>query len=475
MSARLDLLHSLSVREERVGFVKQILIRCGNLLLRVTPLVLLLSFQGEHSGQPQSLSVSKASAQSLPAEGSLRERPFFDSRGHPAIGYSARQAADAVAELARAVSAGEIRLRFDPNTGYLPSLLESLKVPIASQSMVFSKTSQQASWIKPTTPRAIFYTDDVAVAYIQNSPLLELSALDPVQGVVFYSLKQEEAARPQITRDDSCLACHESRNTLDVPGMLALSVGARAGGETVLEFANFAADHRTPFEDRWGGWFVTGRTGSANHLGNFFLVTEGAGRPSGPGNPWLTLSGRFSARGYLSSYSDVAALMVLEHQVGMTNLLTRAGYEARVALSRMAENPGERVAAERLIESNAREVADYMLFVDEAVLPGPFQSTSGFQEKFAESGPRDRQGRSLRQLDLEKRLMRYPCSYMIYSRVFDGLPGPAKTAVYAQLWNILSGKDRGAKYSRISDSDRAAIVEILLETKKDLPSYFTSL
>jgi hypothetical protein len=314
------------------------------------------------------------------------------------------------------------------------------------------------------------------VAYIQGAPLLELSALDPVQGVVFYSVKQQEAERPQIARDDACLSCHETGNTLDVPGMLTLSVGARSGGETVLEFANYVTDHRTRFEDRWGGWYVTGGTGTANHLGNLFLVTDGAsGRPSSPGNPWPTLAGRFNARAYLSPYSDVAAVMVLEHQAGMTNLLTRFGYEGRVALERAAQNASEKAAAERLIEANARELADYMLFIDEAPLPGPFQTGAGFQAKFEESGPRDRQGRSLRQLDLGRRLMRYPCSYMIYSRSFDGLPVAAKAAVYARLWEVLSGRERGEKYSRLSAADRSAIVEILLETKQDLPPYFRPL
>ena len=453
-----DFVHSFSTRLERVGSVKHILLRRSYLLLLVL-LVLPLSSQTEHF------------AQGWTAEGSLRGRPFFDSLWHPAIGYSERPAADAVAELARAVSAGgNMRLRFDPTTGYLTSVLQSLQVPVASQSLVFSKTSQQANWIKPTSPRAIYHSEDLVVAYIQNAPLLEFSALDPVLGVVFYSLKQEEADRPQITRDYSYLSSiREHARCSGNAGAQRRSAVGRRDRSRVRRLC-----HRSPHAVRRPlGWLdVTGRTGAANHLGNLFLVTDGAGRPSGPGNPWLTLAGRFSARAYLSPYSDVAALMVLEHQVGMTNLLTRAGYEARVALSRIAESPRDRPLAERLIEANAREVADYMLFVDEAVLPGPFQSTSGFQEKFAESGPRDLHGRSLRQLDLGKRLMRYPCSYMIYSRVFDGLPDPAKAAVYTRLWDILSGKERGAKYSRLSDADRAAIIEILLETKKDLPSYF---
>jgi hypothetical protein len=156
----------------------------------------------------------------------------------------------------------------------------------------------------------------------------------------------------------------------------------------------------------------------------------------------------------------------------MTNLMTRFGWEARIALHQLAADPASKAAAERLIDANARELVDYMLFVDEPALPGTFQSTSGFEKKFASLGPSDSQGRSLRQLDLSKRLLRYPCSYMIYSGTFDGLPGPAKAAVYARLWAVLSGEDQDPKYSKLSSSDRAAIVSILAETKPDLPAYF---
>ena len=68
--------------------------------------------------------------------------------------------------------------------------------------------------------------------------------------------------------------------------------------------------------------------------------------------------------------------------------------------------------------------------------------------------------------------MRYPCSYMIYSPLFDGLPAIAKDAIYKRMWRILSGADKQEPYSRLSTADRRAIVDILRETKKDLPSYF---
>ena len=98
--------------------------------------------------------------------------------------------------------------------------------------------------------------------------------------------------------------------------------------------------------------------------------------------------------------------------------------------------------------------------------------SSGFAEKFSGQGPRDSKGRSLRQLDLDRRLMRYPCSYMIYTAAFDALPPDTKSAVYQRMWLILSGKETAKKYAVLSRADRQAIVEILKETKKDLPAYF---
>jgi hypothetical protein len=144
-------------------------------------------------------------------------------------------------------------------------------------------------------------------------------------------------------------------------------------------------------------------------------------------------------------------------------------------MDQMGNSPQDKTNAERLIAADAADLADYMLFVGETPIPGKFESTSGFELQFAAIGPRDSRGRSLRQLDLEKRLMRYPCSYMIYSSAFDGLPNAAKEAVYAKLWAVLSGKDKSRKYSSLTPDIRAAIVGILLETKSGLPAYFKPL
>jgi hypothetical protein len=183
-----------------------------------------------------------------------------------------------------------------------------------------------------------------------------------------------------------------------------------------------------------------------------------------------SVAGEFDAAPWPSAHSDVVALLVLNHQVEMTNLLTRLGWEARIAAHNAP--PAQAGAVPARVQEIARELVDYLLFVDEAPLPSKIQGSSAFAREFPAKGPRDSQGRSLRDLDLERRLLRYPCSYMIYTEAFDSLPGPAKAAVYERMWEILSGQEASAAYARLSRADRQAVVEILRETKKDLPAYF---
>jgi hypothetical protein len=244
----------------------------------------------------------------------------------------------------------------------------------------------------------------------------------------------------------------------------------------------FAVTHRVPFEKRWGGWYVTGQHGSLHHLGNTDLERlYDEPPPSGTSN-WTSLAGKFDTSGYLTEQSDIVALTVFEHQMHMMNLLTRMGWEARVIeyrrtvpeVQRKAEgdDPSDKTVS---MEDAAKEVVDYMLFTDEAPLPQPLHGATTFAERFSALGPKDRKGRSLRQLDLTRRLLRYPCSYMIYSAQFEQLPALAKAALYGRLWTVLSGKDRDLKYANLTAADRAAIVDILRDTKPDLPKTFRPL
>ena len=410
----------------------------------------------------------------LPATGTIDQRAFFGTRRDPAIDYD-RPTLDVVADLIRKVEDGTVKLRDEGSGGYLRSVLDALQVPVSSQSVVFSKTSLQQHYISPSNPRAIYFSDTVIVAFIRNAPLLELAALDSHQGVVFYALQrpETEGARPQIVRSDACLSCHEVRETLGVPGLLARSLPVSAGGQPVPDVTPFSSDHRSPFAERWGGWFVTGGTGRTLHMGNTLTSVDGnASRPTRPPQPLQSLEGKFDADGYPSPYSDVAALMTFNHQVRMINLMTRVGYETRIALDHLQDNAPSAAAANRLIAADAREFVDYLLFVDESPLPEKFESTSGFQQQFERYGPRDRRGRSLKQMELETRLFRYPCSYMIYSPAFDGLPQATRDAIYTRMWEVLSGNDHDRKYARLTPQLRADIVDILVDTKPGLPKYF---
>jgi hypothetical protein len=408
----------------------------------------------------------------LPAGGTIDSRPFFATRRHPAIDYD-RPTTDVVAGLIRQMDDGTVKLRWEESGGYLRSVIQALDLPVSSQSVLFSKTSLQQHYISPSNPRAIVFSDNVIVAFIRNAPLLELAALDSHQGMVFYALQRGTEGLPQIVRNDACLSCHEVRETLGVPGLIARSLPVSAGGQPLPEATPFSSDHRSPFAERWGGWFVTGGTGRTVHMGNTLWPEDGSSRPPAtPPQQLRSLEGTFDLDGYPSPYSDVAALMTLNHQVRMINLMTRVGYETRIALEQEHKDASRAAAASRLIAADARELVDYLLFVDETPMPETFASTSGFQQEFERYGPRDRRGRSLKELDLHSRLFRYPCSYMIYSPAFDGLPQPTRDAIYARMWEVLSGKERGPRYARLTPQLRADIVAILLDTKPGLPGYF---
>jgi hypothetical protein len=380
--------------------------------------------------------------------GAQGEDLLFDAVDDPVIGYSTAPRHDRVAALSQQLAAGTARLAHEPGSGYLRSLLGALNVPIESQMAVFSKTSLQSAIIAPANPRTIFFADDVAVAWPRGG-FIEIAAHDPRQGVQFYILDQRESAAPQIVHPNAgtCLNCHLAYATQGVPGLLVKSVATDAAGRLQPQLGNYLTDDRSPLVERWAGWYVTGSNAAANHLGHAVG----------------SLAEAFDSKGYLSPYSDVAALLVFDHQARVVNLLTRAGWDARLA------PPAERDA---IVRRDAIDLVDALLFVDEAPLPAGLGSSAGFAQAFAARGPVDRNGRSLRQLDLRARLMRYPCSYMIYTPAFDALPDPVRTATYQRLWDVLSGGETGRRYARLTAADRRAIVEILRDTKPGLPPYF---
>jgi hypothetical protein len=404
------------------------------------------------------------------ATGQLADRPLTGALAHPAIGYDARPTGDMVADLGRRISDGSARIAFEESTGYLRPVLAALQVPIDSQMLVMSKTGIQGLHTSPDNPRAIFFNDAVTVGYIRGAPLLELAVQDPQQGVVFYVLEQKPQALPMFERRNGCLTCHQGYSTLHVPGMVARSVFIAPDGLPLSQFGSFDPDDRTPFRQRWGGWYVTGTHGTMRHMGNA-IVTDPANRDAMISDRTLNrtaLDGLFDARGYLSAHSDIAALMVFQHQVRMMNLMTRIGWEARIAA-----HGGRIELTAGALRDGIDELVDSLLFVDEAPLAAKVAGTTAFAAAFSAQGPSDRKGRSLRQLDLEHRLLRYPCSYMVYSAAFSALPADVRAAIYARMWTVLSGRDTQEKYARLAEADRRAVVEILQDARIDLPGIFS--
>ncbi|HUR35976.1 MAG TPA: hypothetical protein VM032_19370 [Vicinamibacterales bacterium] len=392
---------------------------------------------------------------------------------HPAIQYADRQPHDRIARLNADLERGAIQLPFDPANGYLRALLTATGLSPTSQVLVFSETSAQAEHINMRNPRAIFFDDDLAIGWVRGATALEVAAHDPEQGVIFYTLEQKPSSSPRFTRDNGCLLCHDIWETHGVPGFQVLSTFPM---EDARAYANgLVTDHRTPFPERWGGWFVTGRAVPAHHYGNLPVVRPLSSRstPRAPALPSVT--DQFDLTGYPSDTSDVVALMVLEHQSRIANMITWLGWEARVAaadIGRMRPQAGGGNGDR--VQYVARQLVDYMLFLDEAPLSEPVEGSAGFAGQFAARGPKDSAGRSLRAFDLRTRLFRYPCSYMIDSAAFATLPSAAKQAVYSRLWDVLSGADASPEYKRLSLADRRAVAGILKETHADLASGFGS-
>jgi hypothetical protein len=213
-------------------------------------------------------------------------------------------------------------------------------VPVESQLAVFSKTSVQARIISPLNPRTLFFNDRVVVGWPRGG-FIEAAALDPQLGVVFYNLNQQASASPRFARGNGCLTCHVSLEaTLGVPGMLVRSEAARADGLTMRQLGNEVVDHRLPLSKRWGGWYVTGRGVTVASRGNLMLRDEAdEGLLTEPKAITAeTLHGKFDLAGYLSPYSDIAALMVFDHQLRMMNLLARMSWEARTRGYRCPRN-----------------------------------------------------------------------------------------------------------------------------------------
>lgn len=374
---------------------------------------------------------------------------------------------DPVARLQRRLQKGQARLSYTNGHGYLPSLLQQLGISVTSQTLVFSKTSSQAAHTSPRTPRALYFNDQSYVGWVPGGETIDVVGVDSRKGPIFYTLEQRPEASPHFVRRNECLSqCHLGPKTQNVPGLFVRSILTTAEGRPRDEVRDFVSGHGSPLERRWAGWFVTGTHSGDQHLGNAWLP---AGRPVSavdlrPGSNVTDLRPFTETPLYLSPHSDTVALMVLDHSVRLQNLLTQATYETRLAQELPGGSPGD---APTRIARAGDALLTYLLFRDEAPLHGAVTGTSDFARDFALRGPRDHQGRSLREFDLQRRLFRYPCSYLIYSPAFDALPGAMKSYLYPKLRRILRGQESSGLFGSLTAADRTAVEEILRATKPE--------
>ncbi len=380
--------------------------------------------------------------------------------------------ADAITKLQLDLDSGKTKLEYEPDHGYLVSVLKHLNIPIDSQTLVWSKTSSQADNTSPKQPRALYFNDEVYVGWAQKDPVLDLIAMDPQKGPIFFSLSQIRSDKPRFMRDESCMNCHFGPKTLNVPGLVIRSVLAKPDGRAMSQLNTFVAGHNNPLSQRWGGWYVTGTHGGDTHMGNAFLAGQDPKKlVLEPTSNITDLSKLFDTKKYLSPQSDTVALLILDDVTRMENMITRAKFQALHVLKDPPLKNEPAGYRDDLIKQAGEPLVIYLLFRDESPLKGRVKGVSDFTQRFQKDGPFDRKGRSLRELDLKTRLFRYPCNYRIYSAGFDAIPQIMKDYVWRRFDQILTGQDKSRFFKDMSEEDRKNVLEILLDTKPEFKAW----
>ncbi|HEY1172655.1 MAG TPA: hypothetical protein VGH19_14900 [Verrucomicrobiae bacterium] len=398
------------------------------------------------------------------------------------IRYSATAAKDATQKLEAKFASGELKFSSTDKEN-VRLILREMNVPVESQVIVFSKTSLQRGLISPQHPRTIYFSDDCYIGWVPGG-LVEVASFDPELGPVFYTFDPRPLAKPELPhfkRDNDCLSCHGGSFVRGIPGVFVRSVNTTETGDPLLQFGSKVVDHTTPFKDRWGGWYVTGTHGDSIHQGNVFAVDKNRELQVDyhKGANITGLSRFFPVENLLTDSSDIVALLVLEHQTAMHNAITRAAYNSRRMLAyqrNLQTDLKEPVTDEpsydsvkRVFDSSARDVVDHLLFKDEAILPEDgVKGSNAFQQVYERGGVRTKDGRSLRDLRLDRYLFKYRCSHLIYSKQFLALPKQLKQRIYARLEKALDENDPDSRYDHLSKQERIGIREILRETHPDL-------
>ncbi len=392
------------------------------------------------------------------------------------INYSDTKADNRAEAIEEAWLNGEIEGVDDYGLTALKAFLKSFEIPQDSQTLVFSKTSLQISRITPSNPRAIYFSDDAYFGWVPGG-IYELTLNDPELGLVFYEV---DPFHKRIRRNRDCLSCHGGSRTGGWPGVLIRSVFPKEDGHPMGQAGGHVTRHESPIEERWGGWYVTGKHGESRHMGNEIASSTGSEAfiDREKGANVTDLGGYFDKSLHLRADSDIVSLMVLEHQCEMHNRLSRGMLRIRKWAHRQAEFQrmmGELVSDEptgtllTVLNGETERIVEYLLFSEEIRLPEEgIEGTDDFEKSFRTNRKEDAKGRSLKDFNLDSRLFEYRCSYMIYSEAFELMPDMLKRSVYKLLFEVLESDDPPEGFSHLPSRERRAIREILLETKPEI-------
>jgi hypothetical protein len=408
----------------------------------------------------------------------VRSQLRYDA-DYPTIAYGEKATQNAIARLQDKLDHGDVTLKFEGHRGYLDSLLAALGIDKSSQVLVYSKTSLQIHVIDATTPRAVYFNDHTYVAWLQHSDMLEIMTIDDQRGAVFYTFQNKQ--RPKLTLDretSRCLTCHDTYSMAGggVPRFMVMSVPVNTGGQRIGPDIGGETTDSTPIADRWGGWFVTGQVGKQTHKGNILVRSEAELAKDSPASRMnlSSLQGLLDTKPYVTDKSDIVALLVLEHQSTVHNLVTRASFKSRTFFAKAGISETTQRWSElspqlqKRMKPLTEPLVRALLFANAAPYSDQIRSSSGFDKWFETQGKHTRDGRSLRELDLKTRLLKYPLSYLIYSDEFRALPAALRDNVLNRIADVLTGQDRDPAFNHLSPADKSAILAIVSETHPDL-------
>ena len=401
---------------------------------------------------------------------------FFNDFDVAPHSYYERTGTDSFSELLTKKEKGEYDFGTETGLPLLRKMLEELEIPVSSQVLVYSQTSLQRKLVSPENPRAMYFDENIYLAVMAGGKL-EVNSFDPEAGGIFYFEDPPKAAGDHVDfeRPKSCLGCHGGSATNFLPGPLARSnfvsdTGRRLGGVRSHE----RISHRIPFQERWGGYYVTGAPPTLEHMGNAYATRE-----SGTVTIDLkarasldSLEGLFDPSLVLRGDSNIVPLMLFDHQIEAHNLLVEMRYRERISQFRAAENEGV-IPARTLkkTEEFADKLVKYLLFADEVSLAGhQIAPSQDYLSDFSRNRKANAAGESLKDFDLKSRLFKNRLSYMIYSEAFEGAPQSMKDRIYTRLWKILSPGEPVEGYAYFDEGERARILSILTATKTDLPA-----